>query len=172
MLWGQAILHFQLDSYILQRFQHHRKSWKSGKWQNHFLDLGKSWNLKNQNHWKNHGLLNTKNNIMEFCFGVLMFYSNISVLYAYSSVVPSIWCIEKCTISLENSWKNHGISLRDFAGNPHSYRVVQYNILWRVSLEGSPFHFPPEVLKLLVSPVLPVMSSSDVYCWSKCPGEL
>ena len=47
------------------------KSWKSGKWQNHFPDLEKSWNLKKRpKSWKNHGISKCIDHgkIMEFCF--------------------------------------------------------------------------------------------------------
>ena len=46
------------------------KSWNSGKWQNRFPDLEKSWNLKKRSKlWKNHGFSKMHHGkIIEFCF--------------------------------------------------------------------------------------------------------
>ncbi len=90
------------------------KSWNSWKWQNHFPDLEKSWNLKKRpNSWKNHGISKC---IMEKSWNFV--FQDFLVSYLVIGHFHSIQIIENAAWIMENSWKNHGIPFWEMAGNP------------------------------------------------------
>ncbi len=93
------------------------KSWNSGKWQNHFPDLEKSWNLeirpKSWNLKMHHG------KIMEFGF---LRFSHMLLLRFFRALHME-WVISILYRSWKKqreSWKIHGIPFLEMAGNPET----------------------------------------------------
>ena len=88
------------------------KSWNSGKGQNNFPDLEKSWNLKRRQKSWNFKMHHGK--IMEFwnflaCYFWDFSHATCAIGHCHSD---RSWKMQR------ESWKNHGISFWEMAGNP------------------------------------------------------
>ena len=116
-----------------------KKSWNSGKWQNHFPHLDKSWNLKKgQNHWK----------IMEFQnaswknHGIFFFFFFFFLRFSCMLLLIFFWvvCAKLVIFILYRSWKNYGISFSELAGNPVGGSVSCYSFMlfsWDTAITDS-----------------------------------